>query len=101
MITTTMPDLILPRRQFLKAAVGIIAAPAVVRFESLMKLSAPPPMTMIHYAEGHLSDRNLQVIIEMLTASNDILNDMWIYEESDQAETAFEATLPPRRPPRA
>ena len=39
MITPTMPDLILPRRQFLKAAVGIIAAPAVVRFESLMKLT--------------------------------------------------------------
>jgi len=38
-----MDTLILPRRQFLKAAVGIIAAPAVVRFESLMKLSALEP----------------------------------------------------------
>ena len=34
-----MNDLILPRRKFLQAAVGIIAAPAVVRFESLMKLA--------------------------------------------------------------
>jgi len=36
-----MTDLILPRRQFLKAAACIIAAPAVVRFESLMKMAAP------------------------------------------------------------
>ena|GEM_PF-6723692 len=36
-----MTDLILPRRQFLKTLSGIIAAPAIVRADSLMKVVAP------------------------------------------------------------
>jgi len=39
----TVTDLILPRRQFLKTLSGIIAAPAIVRADSLMKVVAPKP----------------------------------------------------------
>lgn len=34
--------LVLPRRKFLTGLVGIIAAPAVVKVESLMKVASPP-----------------------------------------------------------
>jgi hypothetical protein len=34
-------DLILPRRQFLRCLVGIVAAPTVVKAEGLMKVFAP------------------------------------------------------------
>ncbi len=37
-----MSDLILPRRQFLKTLSGIIAAPAIVRADSLMNIISAP-----------------------------------------------------------
>jgi hypothetical protein len=38
--------IILPRRRFLAVAVGLIAAPAVVKATSLMKIAMPKPTTV-------------------------------------------------------
>ena len=90
-----MTGLILPRRQFLKAAVGIIASPAVVRLESLMRLSAPRRSLMI------VPDNWLYVVrLYNIAGIQQEIAKTWIYGNPEFPPKAFEgfATLPlPRR----
>lgn len=47
--------LILPRRRFLAGLVGLVAAPAVVKASSLMKIVAPPRPLLV-YANRTIRD---------------------------------------------
>lgn len=108
-----MTELILPRRQFLKAAVGIIAAPAVVRFESLMKLSAPN--VPIESWRKFYSNRTIRCALDIESIRNrnyppeiswrlfdsdfevsDAVKEKWAEEDTLFADIPF---IPQERPP--
>lgn len=54
--------MILARRRFLQCLTGIIAAPAVVKADSLMRVFAPKPKT-IFYNPHPYSDEEIELII--------------------------------------
>lgn len=52
--------LILPRRRFLAGLAGIIAAPAIVRVENIMKVASAPVLTDFQNAYVAAFDKALQ-----------------------------------------
>ena len=52
--------LILPRRRFLAGLVGIIAAPAIVRVDNIMKVASPPVLTDFQRLYAAEFDKALQ-----------------------------------------
>lgn len=74
--------ILLPRRRFLKVLTGIIAAPAVVKADSLMRIVVPEPSWF------HIS----YDITEMLYQANEIIfDDLLTHELAFDARISFPA----------
>ena len=81
--------LILPRRQFLKTLSGIIAAPAIVRADNLMKVVAPAlhvygrSPAMDAFPDMHLL--NLNEWRYLIRIANIVVTDPTLLEPADQS----------------
>lgn len=62
--------LILPRRRFLAGLVGLIAAPAVVKTSSLMKIVAPrPSFAIVDFSDAYGRSPMMDALPDMLRLS--------------------------------
>lgn len=77
--------LILPRRRFLAGLVGLVAAPAVVKASSLMKIVAPrPDFAIVDFSDAYGRSPMMDALPDMIRwqyaveTSNDGVN--WLME---------------------
>lgn len=81
----------LSRRGFLGRALAVAVLVPLADFESVLEVARPAQLTLVDYAVRFPGDHHLQQISDLLTASNDLLDDLpW-----STGNTVMRTSLPP------
>ncbi len=89
-----MTDLILPRRHFLKTLSGIIAAPAIVRADSLMKVVAPKfPKTALRTSLPPMAWRKIGPLLD-IELPGPHTPSLWLVSWGEEESTGLYPSLP-------